>query len=73
MVVRRQRVKDKPFLNLLLLSMTVCFLPGADKSLARPGRKQAQKYFRDARGFNNIETRAVINFFFSAMQGAEGN
>jgi len=33
---------------------------GADKSLARPGRKQAQKHVRDARDFNNIETRAVI-------------
>jgi len=29
---------------------------GADKSLARPGR--------DARDFNNIETRAVIKCFF---------
>ena len=36
---------------------------GADKSLARPGRKQAQKHVRDARDFNNIETRAVIKFF----------
>ena len=26
---------------------------GADKSLARPGRKQARKYVRDARDFNN--------------------
>jgi hypothetical protein len=41
---------------------------GADKSLARPGRKQAQKHFRDARDFNNIETRAVIKFFFP-LQG----
>ena len=49
---------------------------GADKSLARPGRKQARKYVRDGRDFNNIETRAVIKFFFSffpARQGAEGN
>ena len=37
---------------------------GADKSLARPGRKQARKHVRDARNFNNIETRAVIKFFF---------
>ena len=37
---------------------------GADKSLARPGRKQARKHIRDARNFNNIETRAVINFFY---------
>ena len=37
---------------------------GADKSLARPGRKQAGKHVRDARDFNNIETRAVIKFLF---------
>jgi hypothetical protein len=37
---------------------------GADKSLARPGKKQARKHVRDARDFNNIETRAVIKFFF---------
>ena len=41
---------------------------GADKSLARPGRKQARKHVRDARSFNNIETRAVIKIFFS-LQG----
>ena len=35
----------------------------ADKSLARPGRKQARKHVRDAPDFNNIETRAVIIFF----------
>jgi len=29
---------------------------GADKSVARPGRKQAGKHVRDARDFNNIET-----------------
>ena len=45
----------------------------ADKSLARPGRKQAQKHVRNARNFNNIETRAVIKFFPPARQGAEGN
>ena len=33
---------------------------GAGKSLARPGRKQARKHVRDARDFNNIETRTVI-------------
>jgi len=46
---------------------------GADKSLARRGRKQDRMHVRDARDFNNIETRAVIKFFFSARQGAEGN
>jgi len=40
---------------------------GADKSLARSGRKQARKHVRDARVFNNIETRAVKFFFF--LQG----
>ena len=39
----------------------------ADKCLARPGRKQARKHVRDARDFNNIETRAVIRFLF--LQG----
>jgi len=47
---------------------------GAGKSLDRLGRKQARKHVRDARDFNNIETRAGINFFFFfARQGAEGN
>ena len=32
---------------------------GSDTSLARPGRKQTRKHVRDARDFNNIETRAV--------------
>ena len=36
----------------------------ADKSLARPGRKQARKHVRDAHDFNSIETRTVIKFFF---------
>ena len=40
---------------------------GADKSLARPGRKQSRKHVRDARDFNNIEKRAVIKIFF--LQG----
>jgi len=33
---------------------------GDDKSLARPGRKKVRKHVRNARNFNNIETRAVI-------------
>ena len=37
----------------------------ADKSLARPGRKQTRKHVRDTRDFNNIETRDVIKVFFS--------
>ena len=46
---------------------------GADKSLARPGRKQARKHVRDARDFNNIETLVVIKFFSPARKGPEGN
>ena len=45
-----------------------CKYQSADKSLARPGRKQARKHVRDAHDFNNIETRAVSKFFFS-LQG----
>jgi len=35
----------------------------ADKSLVRPGRKQARKDVRDPRNCNNIEMRVVIKFF----------
>jgi len=44
--------------------MIWCLYRSADKSLARPGRKQARKHVRGARDFNNIETRAVIKFVF---------
>jgi hypothetical protein len=44
---------------------------GSDKPLAPPGKKQARKYVRDARDFNNIKTRADIIFF--TRQDAEGN
>ena len=37
-------------------------------SLARPRRKQDRNHERDARDFNNIETRDGIKFFFS-LQG----
>ena len=50
----------------------LCIYQAADKSLARPGRKRVRKHVRDARDFNNIETRAV-KFLFFARQGAEGN
>ena len=39
------------------------FTGGADKSLARPRKKQTRKHVRDARDFNNIETGAVTKFF----------
>jgi len=40
---------------------------GADKSLARPGRKQTRKQVRDVRDYN-IEMEAAIKYFFS-LQG----
>ena len=46
---------------------------GADKSLARPGRKQAREHVRDARDFNNIEKRAVIFFFLQSKAPKEIN
>ena len=46
-----------------------CMYWGADKSLPRPRRKQARKHVRDARDFNNIETRAVIKLFIFYLQG----
>jgi len=39
----------------------------ADKSLARPGRKQVRKHVRVVRDFSNIYTQAVVKFVF--MQG----
>ena len=47
----------------------MCDYRGADKSLARPGRKQARKQVRDARDFDKTETRAVTKFLF--LQGKE--
>jgi len=63
-------------MNILVQVFTICatrfniqqFYPGADKALARPGRKQARKYVRDARDFNNIETRAVVKFVFNCKE-----
>jgi len=46
---------------------------GADKSLSRPGRKQAQKHVRDARDFNNMETRAITKGFYFLLQGKAPN
>jgi len=44
-----------------------------DKYLARPKGNNLGSMSGDARDFNNIETRAVINFAFPARQVAEGN
>jgi len=52
---------------LLLLLWLLLLYQGADKSLARPGRKQTWKHVRDTWIFNNIETQAVIKFL--SLQG----
>jgi len=54
-------------MNILMLYKRAGYTRGADKSLARPGRKKARKHFRNARDCNKIETRAVIKFLF--LQG----
>jgi len=47
--------------------ISVVFTRCTDRSLARPGSKQARKHIRDVRDFNNIETRVVIKFL--SLQG----
>jgi len=59
------RLGKKTFSNTEILTDSTYW--GADKSLAWPGRKQAQKHVRDTRNFNNIETWVVIKSFF--LQG----
>ena len=55
------------------VSVLMGILRGADKSLARPGTKQARKHVRDARDFNKIEARAVINSASLQGKAPEGN
>jgi len=46
---------------------------GADKSLARPGRKQARKNVRRSARFQQHRDASSHQFSFPARQGAEGN
>ena len=55
------------FKTFIIVIIIISSSSSADKSLARPGKKKARKHVRDARDFNNIETRAVIKFLF--LQG----
>jgi len=55
----------------LQTALIPCNYRGADKSLARTGRKQARKHASDAHDFNNTETRAVIKVFFSGKAPKE--
>jgi hypothetical protein len=59
--------RNDQFRNLREHQVRHTYTRRADKSLARPGRKQARKHVRDARDFNNVETRAIIKLFF--LQG----
>jgi len=56
-----QRPKHQPLIGYYRVFYIYNKYRGADKSLARPGRKKARKHVMDARDFNNIDTRAVIN------------
>jgi len=56
--------EEKKYGKNLGQSSSVPLYRGADKSLGRPGRKQAQKHVSNARSFNNIETLAVIKVYF---------
>ena len=56
--------QDELYCQQMWLTQKLALYRGADKSLARRWRKQARKHVRDVRDFYNIETRAVINFFF---------
>ena len=49
------------------LQMTIYGGGGADKSLARSGRKEPRKHIKDSNDFNNIETRDVIKYL--SLQG----
>ena len=53
--------------HMLLKQVPVKMYRGADKSLAKPGRKQARKHVRGVRDFNKIEKRDVIKFLL--LQG----
>ena len=51
------------FYSELLCNVESCLyvIRGADKFLARPGKKQTRKHDRDERDFNKIETPSVFN------------
>jgi len=56
-----QLVHNSRKVNVLLIRK---IYRGADKSLARPGRKQARKHVGDVLDFNSIETQATIRCLF---------
>jgi hypothetical protein len=60
----RVKTKNHMFFNFGVISTPY---RGADKSLARPGRKEARKHFRDTRDSNKIKAQAVNKFLF--LQG----
>jgi len=60
-----QQGKVPKEIHAILTEALACFVPGRAKDLSAP--------LHHIIHFNNIETLAVIKFFFSARQGAEGN
>ena len=58
--------------SIVSLERGVCLFLGQVASLCLLQRLKGSMS-GDARDFNNIETRAVVKFFFPARQGSEGN
>ena len=58
-VKRCYRYKDQAGACSKLMRLIHVYYRGADKSVARPGKKKARKHVRDARDFNNIEKWAT--------------
>jgi len=46
-----------------------CHYRGADKSLARTGRKQAEKHIKDARTISTTSRRELSSSIFFPLQG----
>ena len=60
-----------PVLFNTLLQICYSYHRGADKSLARPGRKLGS--MSGTRAISTTSRREPTSFFFPARQGAEGN
>jgi len=60
-------------LDLKVGQASIFLYRGADKSLARPGRKEARKHVRRRARFQQHRDASCHQVFLPAMQGAEGN
>ena len=60
-------------LELKVNQASIFLYQGADKSLARPGRKQARKQLRLRARFEQHRDETCHQVFLPARQGAKGN